>query len=76
MPIPRPILIDTLPHQRAAITAVKDALTESHGSAFALEFIRLHRSAIHNAARARVCGRSAIQIESQWIDTTARHSGL
>jgi hypothetical protein len=69
-------LIDTLPHQRKAITAVKDALTESHGSAFALEFIRLHRSAIYTAVRTRVCGRSTIQIESEWISITARHSGL
>jgi hypothetical protein len=54
----RPILIDLVPHQREALSAVKSALTESHGSAFALEFIRLHRSAIYSAARKRVCGRS------------------
>lgn len=76
MPTPRPISIDTLPYQRRAITAVKDALTESHGPAFALEFIRLHRSAIYNAAKTRLCGRSAIQIEPEWIDITARPSGL
>jgi len=76
MTTPRPILIDTLLHQRKAIAAVKDALTESHGSAFALEFIRLHRSAIYNATRTRVCGHSAIQIEPEWIGVAARPSGL
>lgn len=58
MATPRPILIDLSPYQREAVSAVKSALTESHGSAFALEFIRLHRSAIYSAARKRVCGRS------------------
>lgn len=58
MTTPRPILIDLSPYQREAVSAVKSALTESHGSAFALEFIRLHRSAIYSAARTRVCGRS------------------
>lgn len=55
---PRPIVIDISPYQREAVSAVKSALTESHGSAFALEFIRLHHSAIYSAARKRVCGRS------------------
>lgn len=58
MTTPRPILNDLSPYQREAVSAVKRALTESHGSAFALEFIRLHRSAIYSAARTRVCGRS------------------
>jgi len=54
----RPILIDLSQCQREAVSAVKSALTESHGNAFALEFIQLHRSAIYSAARKRVCGRS------------------
>lgn len=58
MTTPRPILIDLLPYQREAVSAVKSALTESHGCAFAIEFIRLHRAAIYSAARKRVCGRS------------------
>jgi len=75
MPIPRPILIDPSPHQREAITAVKKAFIKSHGSAFALEFIRLHRSAIYNASRTRVCGRSATTIDSDWVDDNVRCSG-
>lgn len=58
MATPRPIMIDLSPFQREAVSAVKSALTESHGSTFALEFIRLHRSAIYSAARTRICGRS------------------
>lgn len=53
-----PIIIDINPYQRAALTAVRHALTQSHGSSFAAEFVRQHRLAIYRAARTSVCGRS------------------
>ena len=53
-----PIIIDTNSYQRAALVAVRHALTQSHGSSFATEFVREHRLAIYGAARTRVCGRS------------------
>lgn len=53
-----PIVIDAAPFQRAALAAVRHALTQSHGSSFAAEFVRQHRLAIYRAARTRVCGRS------------------
>lgn len=53
-----PIIIDTNSYQRAALIAVRHALTQSHGSSFAAEFVRQHRLAIYSAARIQVCGRS------------------
>lgn len=58
MPPPTPIIIDSTPYQRVALAAVRHALTQSHGSSFAAEFVREHRLAIYKSARRRVCGRS------------------
>jgi hypothetical protein len=68
VPATRPIEFDVFTlYDRAATAVVRIALAQSHGEAFADEFVADHRYAIQRAVRGRLSGRMdcVVRVELQ-----------